>query len=84
MYFFEAKGVPTGPVFGIFCAVGAVLMGMQTYQGFIEGWAYNGRTSRVYKSEEPRKYRFWLTAQIFFVIFLASLSVYALIAGITR
>lgn len=84
MFFYEAKGIPTGPVFVFFCAVGAVLMGMQTYQGYKEGWAYNGRTSRVYKAEEPRKFRVWLTIQTFFVIFLASLSVYAFCVGIIR
>ena len=84
MFLFEAKGVPTGPVFGFFCAVGAVVMGMQTYQGYKEGWAYNGRTSRVYKVEQPRKYRLWLAVQIFFVIFLSSLSVYAFLAGSIR
>lgn len=81
---FQAQGVPTGPIFGLFCAVAAVMMGMQTFQGFKEGWAYNGRTSRVYNAEQPLKYRVWLAVQIFFVVFLASLSIYAFIASIVR
>lgn len=75
--FFEPKSVPTGPAFGVFCLIGAIVMGMQTYQGYKEGWAYNGRTSRVLKAEEPVKYRVWLSVQTLLVIFLTLCAVYA-------
>lgn len=77
---FDPKGVPTGPVFGVFCAGAAVLMGFQMFQGFREGWAYNGRTSRVYKKDQPTKYFIWLSVQMVFVIFLSAMAIYSFVA----
>lgn len=76
LVFSDAKGIPTGPVFGIFCAGAAVVMGMQTYRGLKEGWAYNGHTSRAFKKDEPGKFYFWISLQIGAVVFLAGMAIY--------
>ena len=81
---FETKDVPTGPVFGLFCLISAIVMGMQTYQSYKEGRVYNGRTSRVLKSEEPVKYRVWLSGQTLLVVLLTLFAVYAFIPSIFR
>jgi hypothetical protein len=67
----EMRQAPSGPVFGLFCAVSAVVMGIQTYKGWKGGWAYNGRTSRAYKKDSPKQFYLWFTLQVLMVIALA-------------
>lgn len=80
LLFFAPREAPKGPCFGVFCAVAAVIMGMQTYDGYKAGYMYTGRTTKVYRDKNPLKFKIWFGIQSFFVIVLAVLSVVAFIS----
>ena len=69
LLFLQRKAI-SGPGFAIFFFVSAIMMAHQTYQGFREGYAYNGVISRVYKKNAPTKFKIWLSFQISFVVLL--------------
>ena len=72
-----AREAPTGPVFGVFCAVGAIVMASQTVSTYRRGFMYRGRSDRVYRNKDPKGFQRWLFVQSGFVIALAALSVFA-------
>ena len=69
--------VPTGFVFGFFCAAGAIAIAYQTFNAYRNGYMYCGETEKVYRNQNPVKFKIWFVIQTFFVLFLASLSIYA-------
>ena len=72
-----AREAPTGPVFGVFCAVAAIVMASQTLSTYRRGFMYRGRSDRVYRSEDPKGFRRWLLVQSSFVVALTVFSVLA-------
>lgn len=74
---FQQEEVPTGIVFGFGCAVGAIAMAHQTFNAYRKGYMYCGVTEKVYRNQNPVKFKTWFVTQTFFVLFLAALSIYA-------
>jgi hypothetical protein len=74
------REAPTGPVFGLFCAIAAIVMASQTISTYRRGFMYCGRTDRAYRAQDPKRFRLWLIIQTIFVVALASFSLYGFLA----
>ena len=72
--------VPMGIVAGLFFAIAAIAMAHQTFNSYREGFMYCGVTERIYKEQNPRKFKIWLVIQASFVLFLAAVATYAFLA----
>jgi hypothetical protein len=70
------RDAPTGPGFGMFCAIAALVMAYQTIHTYRNGYLYCGRTERVYRKDSPKRFKLWVVIQTSFVLFLAAFSVY--------
>ena len=73
----QQEEVPTGLVFGFFCAAGAIAMAYQTFNSYRKGYIYRGETEKVHRNQNSAKFKVWFVIQMFFVFFLAALSIYA-------
>ena len=72
--------IPSGPVFGLFCACGAVAMAYQTINAYRNGFMYCGSAEKVYRKDSPAKFKFRLVVQTSFVLFFIALSVYGFLS----
>jgi hypothetical protein len=72
----RSHDAPSGPGFGVFCTGAAVAMALQTIYTYRNGYMYCGRNEVVYRKDNPRKFKFWLVVQTFFVLFLIAGAVY--------
>ena len=72
----KSQGEPAGPAIGFFCAVAAFAMLIYTIDNYRNGFMFCGRTERVYRKDNPKKFRLWLGLQIFGVLMLVAVSVY--------
>jgi hypothetical protein len=70
------RDAPSGPGFGLFCAIAAIGMAAQTYITYRKGYVYSGRTQVVHRKDGLWKFRIWLCVHILFVIFLVAASIY--------
>ena len=77
---FVYQEMPSGPVFGLFCAIAAVAMAFQTLNAYRGGFMYRGRSEKVFRNEEPMKFKLWLTVQASFVLFFVAMSVYGFLS----
>lgn len=71
-----SRDMPSGPVFGLFCAIAAIAMAAQTYSSYRKGFMYCGPIQVVYRKDNPKGFRFWLVIQLGFVLILGAFSVY--------
>jgi len=74
---FGQREVPTSPMAGLFFAFGAVIMAVQTFRSYRDGFMYCGTIDKVYRDRNPKKFIFWMTVQISFVLIMAVVSIYA-------
>lgn len=72
--------MPSGPAFGLFCAVAAIAMGFQTVNSYRNGFMYCGLTEKVYRKDNSVKFKVWLMIQTSFVIFFVAMSVYGFLS----
>jgi hypothetical protein len=77
---FTRREAPSGPAFGFFCAVGALVMAAQTVHTYRNGFMYCGFTEKVYRKDNPKKFNFWFGIQISFVLLLIAGSVYGFLS----
>jgi hypothetical protein len=71
------REVPTGLGFGLFFAIGAIAMAIQTVKAYRSGFMYCGRTEKVYRNQDSVRFKIWLVIQMSFVLFLTAFSIYA-------
>jgi len=76
----KQREVPTGIIFGSFCAIAAVALATQTFNAYQNGFMYCGRTQKVYRKQNPIKFKIWFVMQTFGVLFLVAFSIYAFLA----
>ena len=74
------RDMPSGPIFGLFCAIAAIAMASQTINAYRNGFMYRGRTEKVYRKDNPTRFKLWLGIQTSFVLFLAAMSVYGFLS----
>ena len=67
---------PHGAAFGVFCLLAAAGLAAQSYITYQKGYVYCGRTQVVRRKDHPRKFAFFVSVQMFFVIMLIALSVF--------
>ena len=72
--------MPSGPAFGLFCAIAAIAMAFQTINSYGNGYMYCGPTERVYRKDNPTKFKLWLVIQTSFIFFFVALSVYGFLS----
>lgn len=73
---FTQRDMPSGPAFGLFCAVAAIALAGQTFYTYRNGFVYRGRSEKVYRNDEPKRFKRWLGIQASFVLFFAAMAVY--------
>ena len=71
------REAPTGIIFGSFFAISAVALATQTFNAYQNGFMYCGRTAKVYRKQNPVKFKIWFAMQMLGVLFLAAFSIYA-------
>ena len=74
------RDMPSGPAFGLFCAIAAIAMAFQTVNSYRDGFMYCGRTEKVYRKDNPTKFKVWLVIQTSFVLFFVAMSVYGFLS----
>jgi hypothetical protein len=72
--------MPSGPAFGLFCALAAIAMAFQTANAYRNGFMYCGRTEKAYRKDNPTRFKFWLVIQTLFVLFFVAMSVYGFLS----
>ncbi|HEY0048229.1 MAG TPA: hypothetical protein VGB68_03010 [Pyrinomonadaceae bacterium] len=70
----KQRDFPAGLPAGSFFAGAAVLMAIQTAKSYRNGFMYCGVTEKVYRNQNPLKFKIWLAIQSTFVLLLAAFS----------
>lgn len=73
----KQRDVPTGFVFGSFCAIAVILLGHQLISIYRQGFMYSVMSKRVYREKNPIKFKILLFLHTLSVIMLAVASIYA-------
>ncbi len=68
----EAVGYDAGLVLGGVFLLVALAMAAQTYYSSRHGYVYSGVASRVYRADDPSRYRLWVLVQWSFVVFFTA------------
>lgn len=71
----KTQGEQGNPAIGFFCAVAAFVMLIYTIDNYRNGFMFCGRSERVYRKDNPKKFRLWLGLQILGVVMLVVVSV---------